>query len=85
MMMMFITIFAADQRLNSEPRQASAHCNHRRYIPHLLDITQSGKVEPSKVLSKYEEFDDAIEAYRQFDNREPGWLKVELRVPAGKA
>lgn len=77
--------FPIGEAMMSNLTLTMGNCNHRRYIPHLLDITQSGKVEPSKVLSKYEEFDDAIEAYRQFDNREPGWLKVELRVPAGKA
>jgi hypothetical protein len=30
-----------------------------------------------------QELVSAIEAYQQFDTRQPGWLKVELTLPAG--
>jgi threonine dehydrogenase-like Zn-dependent dehydrogenase len=53
-------------------------CNHRRYIPRLLAMVQAGIVDPTEVLTQVEPLTDAIEAYRAFDQRQPGWLKVEL-------
>jgi len=53
-------------------------CNHRRYIPHLLALVQSGVVDPTQILTQVEPLTDAIEAYKAFDQRQPGWMKVEL-------
>jgi threonine dehydrogenase-like Zn-dependent dehydrogenase len=54
------------------------NCHHRKYIPHLVELVESGVVDPAQVLSQREPFTSAIEAYRAFDRREAGWLKVEL-------
>jgi threonine dehydrogenase-like Zn-dependent dehydrogenase len=54
------------------------NCHHRRYIPRLVDLVESGVVDPAEVLSQREPIASAIEAYRAFDRREAGWLKVEL-------
>ena len=35
-------------------------------------------VDPSALLTKQEPLPSAIDAYRAFDTRQPGWLKVEL-------
>lgn len=51
---------------------------HRKYIPDLLDLIQQGTLDPEKLLSRAEEMSDVLSAYRQFDERRPGWLKVEL-------
>jgi threonine dehydrogenase-like Zn-dependent dehydrogenase len=53
-------------------------CNHRRYIPALLQLVQSGAVDPMQILTQVEPLTDAIEAYKAFDRRQPGWMKVEL-------
>ncbi len=58
------------------------NCNHRRYIPELIDLVRAGVVEPDQVLTKREGITSAIEAYEHFDRREPGWTKVELE-PVG--
>ncbi|WP_119461476.1 zinc-dependent alcohol dehydrogenase [Rhodospirillaceae bacterium SYSU D60014] len=55
------------------------NCNHRRYIPELVDMVRRGTVDPLEILTKVEPMTDAIAAYKAFDKREPGWLKVELR------
>ncbi|APR84389.1 Threonine dehydrogenase [Minicystis rosea] len=60
------------------------NCNHRKYIPRLVDMVESGIVEPEKVLTQREPITSAIDAYRAFDRRNPGWMKVEL-APAAKA
>ncbi len=56
------------------------NCNHRKYVPHLLELVQAGVVDPAALLTKQEPLPSAIEAYRAFDKRQPGWLKVELRA-----
>ena len=58
------------------------NCNHRRYLPTLVDMVEAGSVRPSKVLTQVEPLTDVIEAYKAFDTRQPGWVKVELK-PAG--
>lgn len=58
------------------------NCNHRKYIPMLLRMIARGEVDPSQILSHHQPMTDAIEAYKAFDRREPGWIKVELRPDA---
>ncbi|HEY4229518.1 MAG TPA: zinc-binding dehydrogenase, partial [Thermoanaerobaculia bacterium] len=59
----------------------AGNCNHRRYIPKLLDLVRSGQFDPSKILTNRVGLADALDAYRSFDAREDGWIKVEL-MPA---
>lgn len=54
------------------------NCNHRKYVPELVAMVDAGAVDPLQVLSHVEPMSDVIEAYRQFDQRKPGWVKVEL-------
>lgn len=55
------------------------NCNHRSIIPKLVEMVEGGLADPLSVLSHVEAMDDVIEAYRQFDLRRPGWVKVELK------
>jgi threonine dehydrogenase-like Zn-dependent dehydrogenase len=57
------------------------NCHHRRYRPMLVDIVQSGRFDPQSILTQREPLTDAVEAYKAFDLRQPGWIKVEL-VPS---
>lgn len=54
------------------------NCNHRRYIPDLVGLVRSGAVDPVKILTQVEPMSSAIDAYKAFDQRQPGWIKVEL-------
>jgi threonine dehydrogenase-like Zn-dependent dehydrogenase len=56
---------------------------HRKYLPHLVDLVASGVIDPTRVLTQAEPLVDAIEAYKAFDRRESGWVKVELK-PEGE-
>ncbi|HWL80634.1 MAG TPA: zinc-dependent alcohol dehydrogenase [Roseomonas sp.] len=58
------------------------NCNHRTYIPRLIGMVDAGTVDPASILTQHEPMTDVIEAYKQFDLRKPGWVKVELN-PAG--
>jgi threonine dehydrogenase-like Zn-dependent dehydrogenase len=58
------------------------NCPHRAYIPHLLELVESGAVVPSRLLTQVEPLSDALEAFRAFDRREGGWIKVALAAAA---
>jgi threonine dehydrogenase-like Zn-dependent dehydrogenase len=55
------------------------NCPHRKYIPRLIEAVMAGKVDPLTVLTEVEPMTDAISAYKAFDKRKSGWLKVELK------
>jgi threonine dehydrogenase-like Zn-dependent dehydrogenase len=55
------------------------NCNHRRYLPELVELVRSGAFDPQQVLTQVEPVTNAIEAYKAFDLRQPGWIKVELK------
>jgi threonine dehydrogenase-like Zn-dependent dehydrogenase len=59
--------------------------NHPRYIPKLLEMVESGVVHPESVVTQREPLRDVIEAYREFDQRRPGWLKVAVDPTARAA
>jgi len=52
--------------------------NHPRYIPRLLEMVESGVVDPEQIVTQHEPLLEVMEAYREFDRRSPGWLKVAL-------
>jgi len=56
----------------------AGHCNHRKYIPVVLELVESGVVVPSSVITSVEPIGSAIDAYHAFDERRAGWVKVEL-------
>jgi threonine dehydrogenase-like Zn-dependent dehydrogenase len=58
------------------------NCNHRRYVPGLVRLVETGGLHPEKVLTRQEPVASGIDAYRQFDQRRSGWLKVELKPSA---
>lgn len=56
----------------------TGNCNHRKYIPHLLDMVESGVIDPAAILSQRRPLSEVIESYEAFDRRDPAWLKVGL-------
>lgn len=60
------------------------NCNHRKYIPRLVDLVQSDTINPTKILTQVEPLTAVIDAYKAFDQRQAGWIKVEL-VPGAAA
>lgn len=55
------------------------NCNHRRYIPDLINKVKSNVINPLNVLTQTQPLTSAIDAYKVFDKREAGWIKVELQ------
>jgi len=54
------------------------NCNHRKYIPELIEMVRMDAIDPTKVLTEVEPLTSVIDAYKAFDQRQPGWIKVEL-------
>lgn len=74
--------FPLGQAMNKNLTVNMGNCNHRTWIPTLLKMVQAGTVDPAVVLSQIEPMSDVIAAYKEFDLRRPGWIKVELK-PGG--
>ncbi|NOK34721.1 glutathione-dependent formaldehyde dehydrogenase [Corallococcus exercitus] len=70
--------FPIGAAMNKNLTLRMGNCNHRKYIPKLLELVRSGTVDPTAILSHVKSMASAIDAYRNFDLRKPGWVKVEL-------
>lgn len=58
------------------------NCPHRKYLPRLVELVQNGQIDPLAVLpARQEALTDVIQAYKEFDKRKSGWIKVELELP----
>jgi threonine dehydrogenase-like Zn-dependent dehydrogenase len=58
------------------------NCNHRKYIPMLLDVVRAGAVDPTEIITQHQPVVSAIDAYKHFDRRDAGWVKVVLEPQA---
>ena len=74
--------FPIGEAMNKNLTIRMGNCNHRRYAPHLIELVRTGAIDPTQVLTKVEPLADVIEAYEAFDQRKPGWIKVELQTGA---
>lgn len=71
-------VFPIGKAMNKNLSINLGNCNHRKYLPHLINWVRNGTIDPLLVLTQREPITSAIEAYEAFDRREPGWMKVEL-------
>jgi threonine dehydrogenase-like Zn-dependent dehydrogenase len=71
-------VFPIGAAMNKNLTLKMGNCNHRKYIPKLVNLVRSRVVDPDVVLTHREPLTDVIEAYKTFDKRQPGWVKVEL-------
>jgi threonine dehydrogenase-like Zn-dependent dehydrogenase len=71
--------FPIGKAMNKNLTIRMGNCNHRKYIPTLIELIQEGIFDPAKILTEVKPLGDAIEAYKAFDRREAGWMKVELK------
>lgn len=56
------------------------NCNHRRYVPALLDKVAAGIVDPTAFITQRVEPESAVEAYESFDRRDEGWIKTAIDI-----
>ena len=76
--------FPIGMAMNKNLTLKMGNCNHRRYVPELIELVRSGAVRPANVISQIGDLTGAIDAYATFDQRAQGWHKVALD-PAGVA
>ena len=70
--------FPLGESLNKNLTINMGNCNHRKYIPELVELVRAGAIDPTNLVTELEGISTAIDAYKAFDARQPGWLKVEL-------
>jgi threonine dehydrogenase-like Zn-dependent dehydrogenase len=78
-----VKFFPFGEAMNKNIKVNMGNCNHRKYIPLLMDLILQNEIRPKELVTNYESFSNAIEAYEAFDQRKQGWVKVEL-LSSGK-
>jgi len=71
--------FPIGMAMNKNLSLRMGNCPHRKYLPLLVEMVRNGTIEPASLLTRQEPLLSALEAYREFDKRSPGWVKVELQ------
>lgn len=74
--------YPVGKSMNKNITVKGGNCNHLKYAAKLLEMVRAGIINPARILTKHQGLTDVMEAYRQFDTRNPGWIKVELRPAA---
>jgi threonine dehydrogenase-like Zn-dependent dehydrogenase len=59
-------------------KMGTGQCNVKAYNRRLRDLIHQGKANPSMIVSHELPLEEAPQAYKHFDNRDPGWTKVLL-------
>jgi len=78
-------VFPIGLAMNKNLTLRMGNCNHRKYVPMLMELVRTGALDPAAILTRREPLTSAIEAYKAFDTRQPGWLKVELEPAARRS
>jgi threonine dehydrogenase-like Zn-dependent dehydrogenase len=68
------------QAMNKNLTIRMGNCNHRRYLPRLIEMVATETIRPTDFTTQVETPATAIEAYETFDRRDEGWLKTVLSV-----
>jgi threonine dehydrogenase-like Zn-dependent dehydrogenase len=74
--------FPVGQMMNKNLTVNAGNCNHRRYLPRLVELVRSGVMRPEQYFTQKVPVVSAIDAYHHFDRHENGWLKVKLEPAA---
>jgi threonine dehydrogenase-like Zn-dependent dehydrogenase len=73
-----VNLFPIGEAMNKNLTIKMGNCNHRRYIPELIELVRSGAIDPSIILTQTRPLGTVLDAYKAFDTRSPNWVKVEL-------
>ena len=74
--------FPIGKAMNKNVTLRMGNANHRRYYDVLIGHVLAGRLDPRRILTQVEPATYAIDAYKAFDERRPGWMKVELEPSA---
>jgi threonine dehydrogenase-like Zn-dependent dehydrogenase len=70
--------FPIGTAMNKNLTVKMGNCNHRKYIPKLVDLVRANVIDPTQILTQIGPLTSALEAYKNFDKRREGWIKVML-------
>lgn len=70
--------FPIGEVMNRNITVKAGNCNHRRYMPEMVELVRSGVIRTERFLTQIEPMSSAIEAYKAFDAHKAGWIKVKL-------
>lgn len=74
-------VYPIGKAMNKNIKIVMGNCPHRAYIPRLIEYVTADLIDPSKILTNIEPIQDIIEAYKNFDLRHDGWIKVAINLP----
>ena len=74
--------FPIEKVLEKNITLKAGNCNHRRYMPEMIELVRSGVIHPEQFLTQKEPIQSAIDAYHSFAEHESGWIKVKLEPSA---
>ena len=77
--------FPIGQAMNKNLTVKMGNCNHRKYIPKLVDLVRANVIDPTQILTQIGPLTSALDAYKNFDKRREGWIKVMLEPIAPPA
>ncbi len=60
----------------------AGNCDHRRYMPEMIELVRSGTIRPAEWITQKEPMQSAIDAYQNFAAHDAGWVKVKLEPGA---
>ena len=70
--------FPVGEMMNKNLTVRTGNCNHRRYLPRLIELVRSGVMRTEEFFTQRAPMTSVIDAYHHFDQHEQGWLKVKL-------
>lgn len=73
------TTFPIGLAMNRNLTLRMGNCNHRKYLPTLIELVKSGAIDPTEFITQQKPINSVLDAYEQFDTRQPGWLKATVR------
>ncbi len=62
--------FAVGEAMNKNITVRSGNCNHRKYLPRLIELVRSGVFRPEQFFTQRVPVSSAIDAYHHFDGSE---------------
>jgi threonine dehydrogenase-like Zn-dependent dehydrogenase len=73
-----MTTFPTGAAMNKNLTVKMGNCNHRRYLPRLLELVRTGAIDPTTVITQVEDMPTVLQAYETFDQRQSGWTKAVI-------
>ena len=70
-----LSTYPIGQAMNKNLTVKAGNCNHRRYLPRLVDLVRTGAIDPASVLTQDERVTSVLEAYATWTPRAEGTLR----------